>query len=101
MVGDLPATRLTPNERRRGGLESAAREVFSALADRVLAFDGPAAMDYGELTAERERGGTPLNGFGGQIAAICRVHGATLATRNTRDFEHLGLPVVDPWDDAA
>jgi predicted nucleic acid-binding protein len=32
-----------------------------------------------------------------QIAAVCQVHGARLATRNTKDFEGLGLDVVDPW----
>lgn len=24
-------------------------------------------------------------------------HGATLATRNVRDFEAIGIDVVDPW----
>lgn len=33
----------------------------------------------------------------GQIAAICRHHGATLATRNVRDFEGIELAVLDPW----
>lgn len=32
------------------------------------------------------------------IAAICASRGATLATRNTRDFAGLGLPLVDPWE---
>lgn len=31
------------------------------------------------------------------IAAIALVHGAGVATRNTRDFEGLGLDLVDPW----
>ena len=32
------------------------------------------------------------------IAAICLVHGATLATRNVGDFEGLGLTVVNPFE---
>jgi predicted nucleic acid-binding protein len=32
-----------------------------------------------------------------RIAAICRAHGATLATRNVKDFEGTGLELIDPW----
>jgi predicted nucleic acid-binding protein len=33
-----------------------------------------------------------------QIAAICRsVQGASLATRNLKDFSDLGLDLVNPW----
>ena len=32
------------------------------------------------------------------IAAICLVHGATLATRNVRDFDGLGLKLVNPFE---
>lgn len=35
--------------------------------------------------------------FDGQIAAICRVSGAVLATRNVKDFEECGVEVVNPW----
>ena len=31
------------------------------------------------------------------IAATAKVHGLTVATRNTRDFERFGVPVVDPF----
>ncbi|CAN5838103.1 hypothetical protein BH24ACT8_BH24ACT8_24120 [soil metagenome] len=31
------------------------------------------------------------------IAVICLRAGATLATRNVRDFASLGLDLVDPW----
>jgi hypothetical protein len=33
-----------------------------------------------------------------QIAAIARSHGAALATRNTADFEHCGIEVLNPWE---
>lgn len=35
------------------------------------------------------------------IAAICIVHGATLATRNVRDFEGLALKVINPFEATA
>lgn len=31
------------------------------------------------------------------IAAIATHHQLTVVTRNTRDFEPLGVPVFDPW----
>ncbi len=33
------------------------------------------------------------------IAAICLTHGATLATRNTKDFEGLDLKLINPFED--
>lgn len=34
------------------------------------------------------------------IAAICLSHGATLATRNVKDFEGLDLKLVNPFEEA-
>ncbi len=31
------------------------------------------------------------------IAATAQIHGLTLVTRNVRDFEQLGVPVLDPF----
>lgn len=86
-----------PTGRRRELLAATAREVFSAFTDRVLAFDAAAAAEYAELVVARERAGTPIDGFDAQIAAICRTHAATLATRNVTDFHGTGVNVVDPW----
>jgi hypothetical protein len=33
-----------------------------------------------------------------QIAAITRVHAATLAPRNTAEFLGCGINLVDPWE---
>ena len=32
-----------------------------------------------------------------QIAAICRSHGAAVATRNVDEFSDVGVDVVNPW----
>jgi predicted nucleic acid-binding protein len=66
-------------------------------AGRVLPFDNSAAERYAELVAERDRNGRPISVADGQIAAICRSHDASLATRNGRDFDATGITVVDPW----
>jgi len=31
------------------------------------------------------------------IAAIARVHRATVATRNVSDFKRCGIHLIDPW----
>ena len=34
------------------------------------------------------------------IAGIALAHRATIATRNTKPFEGLDVPVINPWDDS-
>lgn len=90
-----------PEGRRREALHQAATEVFAAFPDQVLSFDLTSAGAYADVVAHRESLGNPIDGFDAQIAAICRVHAATLATRNTRDFAGTGIAVADPWEEAA
>ncbi|MYK69142.1 MAG: type II toxin-antitoxin system VapC family toxin, partial [Gammaproteobacteria bacterium] len=47
---------------------------------------------------ERRKAGRPISQFDCQIAAIARSLGAAVATRNTRDFNGTGIPVLDPWE---
>lgn len=39
----------------------------------------------------------PMSVPDGQIAAICRAHGFSLATRNTKDFANCGITLVNPF----
>lgn len=95
----LHGIRRLPGGRRKDLLEAAAKDVFSAFADHLLAFDASAAAEYATVVHARERDGTPMDGVDAQIAAICRVRGATLATRNVKDFRGTGIEIVDPWRD--
>jgi len=65
--------------------------------DRILPFDSAAAEAYALIAAERRGAGRPISQFDCQIAAIGRAQGATVATRNARDFEGCGIEVIDPW----
>lgn len=65
--------------------------------DRVLAYDLEAAVVYADLVAHRESQGRPISLADAQIASICLTHQASLATRNTKDFEGLGLTLINPW----
>ena len=65
---------------------------------RILAFDIAAARIAGALSdLARSRGATP--GFADiVIAATARSHRLIVLTRNTRHFEPLRVPTVNPFD---
>jgi predicted nucleic acid-binding protein len=90
-----------PAGRRQQELRRTADGIFAAFRERILPFDVSAAADYALIAADRDRSGQPINGFDAQIAAVCRVHGAPLATRNTKDFRDLGVALIDPWQFSA
>jgi len=70
----------------------------SDLAGQVLGFDSDAAAAYAEISAQRKTAGQPINQFDAVIAAIARSLGASLATRNVKDFGNCGIEVINPWD---
>ena len=87
-----------PKGKRRQSLETAfARLLVEDLEDRVLAFDASAATEAAMLAADRQKAGRPVDFRDTQIAGIALSRRATLATRNTKHFQDLRVPVVDPW----
>jgi len=88
--------RLPEGDRKRR-LWAGADRVFAARAELVLPFDAAAAAAYAEVVAHRERLGRPIAALDAQIAAVCRVRDATLATRDVADFRDTGVDVVNPW----
>lgn len=88
-----------PDGQRRTALSEAIDDfVADDLGGLVLAFDTASADAYGLIAAARERAGHPIGIADAQIAAICAVHNAVLATRNVRDFLNTGIEIIDPWD---
>jgi toxin FitB len=84
--------------RRRRALEDAfARMLAEDFEDRILPFDDGAARFAGHIAAGQRRTGRTVEIRDVQIAGICAARKATLATRNTRHFDGLGLTLVDPW----
>jgi predicted nucleic acid-binding protein len=89
---------LLASGRRRQHLEAAfAKALEEDFENRVLPFDQAAAQAAGRIAAERRRAGRPVDFRDVQIAGIATARKATLATRNLRHFEGLGLVLVDPW----
>lgn len=90
---------LLPKGKRRDGLLVDAEAMFREDFDhRILVFDEPAARAFSTIAAARRSEGRPITTLDAQIAAIAYVHGATLATRNTSDFERCGVRLVNPWE---
>jgi toxin FitB len=69
--------------------------------NRILPNDMASALKFGEIFAMRSSMGRPIGVMDAMIAAICIVHGATLATRNVRHFDGLDLKVVNPFEAGA
>jgi predicted nucleic acid-binding protein len=89
---------LLPKGRRRSGLERAFDRVLTEdLSNRVLALDEMAAVTAAQLAADRQLAGRIVDLRDTLIAGIAQARRATIATRNTRHFEGLDVPVVDPW----
>jgi len=89
---------IVPAGRRRNELEAAmTRWLDVGFGERILPFDSAAARHYAEIASHRRREGWPIAEADCQIAAISRLRGAVLVTRNVRDFEATGVDVVDPW----
>lgn len=90
---------LLPNGRRQAAVLRAFERVLTDdLSDRVLGFDGAAAEVAARIAADRQRAGRPVDFRDTLIAGIAQVHRATIATGNTRHFQGLDVPVVDPWN---
>ncbi len=91
---------LLPPGRRRELLMAMIEAILAEdFADRVLPFDGAAAIAYAEIAAGRRRAGKAISQFDAQIAAIARSRGCALATRNEADFADCGIEVINPWID--
>jgi predicted nucleic acid-binding protein len=89
---------LMPAGKRQKALRKKMEQLVPALfLNQIFLFDLSAARAYGPILAARRASGRPIDQFDAQIAAIAKVNSATLATRNTPDFEDCGIQLVNPW----
>ncbi|WP_131671412.1 type II toxin-antitoxin system VapC family toxin [Pseudomonas parakoreensis] len=88
-----------PSGKRKQNLQANAMAMFEEdFAGRILPFDAHAAVEYASLVADCEAKGRAVSMADAQIAAICRAHGAAIATRNVKDFRFSGVEVMNPWE---
>lgn len=89
---------ILPAGKRRAALLQAFETLLrDTIEQRIAPFDLSAAQQAADLMATRHRKGRPGDLRDTMLAGIVLAHHATLATRNTRHFEDLSVPVVNPW----
>ena len=90
--------RLLEPGRRRTQLEEAFACILADdLQGRVLPFDQVAAEAAAAMAADQRRAGRAIEIRDVEIAGIAAARRATVATRNVKHFEGLGVTLVDPW----
>ena len=93
----LSGVAMMPAGRKRDALEAGYADLIGSYADRIAEFDLAAARLYADVLAFLEKAGRNPGTADAQIAATARARGMSLATRNTKHFEGLGLDLIDPW----
>ena len=87
-----------PAGKRKAALSAEVEKMFvEDFPGRILSFDQPSARMYSIIVRQRQAVGRPIAILDAMIAAIARSQNATVATRNTRDFDGCGVRVINPW----
>jgi len=82
---------------RRIKLLSWAVAIQAEFAGRIVDVDPAVAERAGRLRAYADANGSPTQPTDALIAACALTRGATVATRNVRDFAAFGVAVINPW----
>lgn len=85
-----------PEGRRRNALFERFISLTQSL--EIFVLDESAAAYTGVFRALRENMGLPSTPSDMMIAGIVASVSASLATRNTRDFLHLPITIINPWE---
>jgi len=73
------------------------KDLCSRFEGRVLPLDAKVAATWGAVLAHAEGAGVRIPAIDGLIAATAAATGLTVVTRNTRDMEATGVPLLNPW----
>lgn len=94
-------TEQLPDGRRRRALADwLSRDLTTRFEGRILTVDRAVAETAGVLVASGHQAGRTVQAMDAFIAATAVEHGLTLVTRNVKDFEGLGVDILNLWTDA-
>jgi len=88
---------MTVSRRRERLAQWLIEELPLRFEDRVFAVDCAVADSWGLVMARCQKAGLALGAMDAFVAAIAETHSLTLVTRNIKDFGHLGISIVNPW----
>ncbi|MBV8664595.1 MAG: type II toxin-antitoxin system VapC family toxin [Hyphomicrobiales bacterium] len=84
--------------RRRSALAAwLAVDLPTRFSGRILPIDPIVAERWGDVMAQARLSGFALSAMDGFFAATALANDLVLATRNTKDFAPLGVPIFNPW----
>lgn len=89
---------LLPEGKRKVNLQQILDGTLAKLVTPVLAFDREATIAYAAVVAHAKAKRYTLPVADGQIAAIAKVHGFAVATRDVEAFRAAGVAVINPWE---
>ena len=83
-------------------MSAGAPKILAGIADllrdtKLLPFDATCAEEFGKLRGILKRQGIGISPVDLQIAAVAVVHGLTLITNNTSDFQKVPSLILDDW----
>ncbi|MDA0637975.1 type II toxin-antitoxin system VapC family toxin [Nonomuraea sp. MCN248] len=67
--------------------------LYASFRDRIVPISPDIAEEWGRLRTQR-----PLPTADALIAATAKVHGWSVVTRNVKDFDGIGVTVVNPFE---
>ncbi len=83
---------------RRVRLETWLDSIKEAFVDRLIVVDDKIAETAGRIRGASALMGRIVDPLDSVIAATAAIHALTLATRNTRDFVHPNVGLLNPWE---
>ena len=99
-VAELKAgVALLPQGKRKESLEHILDGLLAKFVTPILPFDREAALAYAAVVAHAKAKRYTLPVADAQIAAIAKVHGFAVATREGAPFRAAGVAVINPWEE--
>ena len=90
---------ILPESRRREELQQWLDDTLRPwFSGRILPVTEPITERWGILAGRRQLKGKTITVTDGFIAATALHHDLTIVTRNVKDFEDLGVSVLNPWE---
>lgn len=72
-------------------------ELLLRFKGRIITINEAISMRWGILVAKMGAQGRVLPSIDSLLAATAQEHGLTIVTRNTKDFQDIGIEIFNPW----
>lgn len=73
-------------------------DIHTRFKDRILPIDDRVAMEWGHLNAQLQRKGICVGVQDLYIAATAKSHNLAIVTLNTKDFQWVDIPLINPFE---